>query len=88
MDKMGITDDDLDNMSDQMMDMFGTEGESGFEMGGAQSMPFLQNIMANGNNAIVPHEDEKGGKSHAESDDESSPVRARTKKERGHTERL
>ena len=30
MEKMGITDDELDNMSDQMMDMFGGEGASVF----------------------------------------------------------
>lgn len=82
MDKMGITDDDLDNMSDQMIDMFGSDGESGFEMGGAQSMPFLQNIMGIGSNAIVPKEDEKGQKNQLESDDENPPVRERTKKER------
>lgn len=82
MDKMGITDDDLDNMSDQMIDMFGSDGESGFEMGGAQSMPFLQNIMGIGSNAIVPQEEEKDGKNRLESDDGSSPVRERTKKER------
>ncbi len=42
MDKMGITDEDLENMSEQMMGLFG--GEDGFEMGGAQAMPLLQNI--------------------------------------------
>ena len=55
MEKMGITDDELDNMSDQMMDMFGGEGENGFEMGGAQALPFLQNILgAVGNGEIIP----------------------------------
>ena len=42
MEKMGITDDELDNMSDQMMDMFGGEGENGFEMGGAQALRFCR----------------------------------------------
>lgn len=52
MEKMGISDEDIDNMSDQMMDMFGNgeEGEQGFEMGGAQSLPFLQNIFGLANN--------------------------------------
>ena len=60
MDKMGISDDDLDNMSDQMIEMFGGEdGESGFEMGGAQSLPFLQSIFGgDANNAIVPKKEE------------------------------
>ena len=44
MEKMGISDDDLENMSEQMMDIFGGDGDSGFEMGGAQALPFLQNI--------------------------------------------
>ena len=83
MDKMGITDDDLENMSDQMMDMFGADGESGFEMGGAQSMPFIQNIMGIGNNAIVPQEqdddDSKVNPSHLE---EPNFANGRRKKER------
>ena len=60
MEKMGITDDELDNMSDQMMDMFGGEGENGFEMGGAQALPFLQNILgAVGNGEIIPQKPKK-----------------------------
>ncbi|MEM1486274.1 ATP-dependent Clp protease ATP-binding subunit [Oscillospiraceae bacterium PP1C4] len=58
MDKMGISDDDVDNMSDQMMDML---GEDGFEMGGAQSLPFLQNIFGGMENSIVPHEQNQDG---------------------------
>lgn len=83
MDKMGITDDDLENMSDQMMDMFGSDGENGFEMGGAQSMPFIQNIMGMGNNAIVPQEQEEDTNSVDSSNmDESNFVREHRKKER------
>lgn len=65
MEKMGISDEDIDSMSDQMMDMFGNgeEGESSFEMGGAQSLPFLQNIFGLGNNSsqessLVPQKQE------------------------------
>ncbi|MEF9983391.1 MAG: ATP-dependent Clp protease ATP-binding subunit [Oscillospiraceae bacterium] len=44
-DKMGISDDDIENMNDQMMELMGGEGEGDdFEMGGAQQLPFLQNI--------------------------------------------
>lgn len=82
MDKMGITDDDLENMSDQMMDMFGPDGESGFEMGGAQSMPFIQNIMGIGNNSIVPQEQDDDGTARPGSLDDQNPVRERQKKER------
>lgn len=54
MNKMGISDEELESMSDQMMDMF---GEDGFEMGGAQALPFLQNIFGGAaENALVPQE--------------------------------
>lgn len=83
MDKMGITDDDLENMSDQMMDMFGSDGENGFEMGGAQSMPFIQNIMGIGNNAIVPQEQEEDSNPvHSSNIEESNFVREHRNKER------
>ena len=55
MEKMGITDEDLDNMSEQMTEALGEGGESGFEMGGAQAMPFLQNLMG-GDGSIVPQD--------------------------------
>ncbi|WP_071428206.1 ATP-dependent Clp protease ATP-binding subunit [Merdimmobilis hominis] len=52
-DKMGITDDDIESMNDQMLEMMqngdfggmnpeGGEEEDGFEMGGAQPFPFMQ----------------------------------------------
>ena len=41
MDSMGITDDDIEEMSNQLMELGGDD----FEMGGADTMPpFLQNI--------------------------------------------
>ncbi len=49
-DKMGITDEDIDTMSEQMLDIMGDE--NGFEMGGAQPFPFLQNLF--GADSIVP----------------------------------
>ena len=52
-DKMGITDDDIENMNDQLMDIMGDE--DGFEMGGAQPFPFLQNLF--GGESIVPAKD-------------------------------
>ena len=41
LDKMGITDEQLDAMDDQMMGLIDSFGDS-FDMGGAQSMPFMQ----------------------------------------------
>ncbi|MBC8584940.1 ATP-dependent Clp protease ATP-binding subunit [Youxingia wuxianensis] len=59
MDKMGITEDDLESMSDQMMDILGGEGEEGFEMGGAQQLPFLQNLL--GGSGLVASEKDSSG---------------------------
>ena len=41
MEKMGITDDQLEMMDEQMAGLMDTFGDS-FDMGGAQSMPFMQ----------------------------------------------
>ena len=41
LDKMGITDEQLDAMDDQMAGLLDSFGDS-FDMGGAQSMPFMQ----------------------------------------------
>ena len=47
MKKMGITDDDLDAVSDQMMEaMNGEDPDSLFEQGGAMPFPFLQNLFS------------------------------------------
>ena len=54
MEKMGITDDEIENMNDQLMGMMDEDGEeidldsdsddSDFVPGGAQTFPFLQNM--------------------------------------------
>ena len=47
MNKMGLSEEDLDKVSDQMMEAMGDleEGdEDGFEKGGAMPFPFLQNF--------------------------------------------
>ena len=50
MEQMGITDEDLEQMSDQMMEILDGDG---FEMGGADTMPpYIQNLMNNGMNAL------------------------------------
>ncbi|MCM1392636.1 MAG: ATP-dependent Clp protease ATP-binding subunit, partial [Ruminococcus sp.] len=53
MDSMGITEDDIEALSEQIGDMFGgeaiddEESEDGFEVGGSPTMPFNQNMLAN-----------------------------------------
>lgn len=46
MNKMGLSEEDLDKMSDQMMEVMGDmeDGEDGFEKGGAMPFPFMQNL--------------------------------------------
>ncbi|MBC8569229.1 ATP-dependent Clp protease ATP-binding subunit [Zongyangia hominis] len=44
MKQMGISDEDLEDMSSQLMDIMGGEEENGFEPGGSQTFPFLQNL--------------------------------------------
>ena len=45
MEQMGITDDDLEQMSDQMMEILDGDG---FEMGGAETLPpYIQNMLDN-----------------------------------------
>ncbi len=52
MKQMGITDAELEQLSDQMMDLMDGEG---FEMGGSGVMPeFLQNMMKNSD--LLPQE--------------------------------
>ncbi len=43
MDKMGISDDDVENMNNQLMDVMQQNGDD-FEMGGAQPFPFMNNF--------------------------------------------
>ncbi len=51
MDSMGITDEDIEDMSNQLMELTGED----FEPGGANTMPFLQNIF--GSNGLSKKEE-------------------------------
>ena len=74
MQKMGLTDEDLDNVSNQMMEAFNElndvdDGGGLFEKGGAMPFPFMQNIMGGLQNPqekkdgeAVPPADKKGRK--------------------------
>ena len=44
MDNMGITEDQIEDMTAQMEQMMESMGEDGFEPGGASTFPFLQNM--------------------------------------------
>ena len=45
-DKMGLTDEDMAQMDDQLLEMINPEGDDNFEMGGAQPFPFSLVISA------------------------------------------
>ena len=75
MNKMGLSEEDLDKMSDQMMEIMGDMeemGEDGFEKGGALPFPFMQNLFGGMMNR------EKG-----ESEGEEAPPRAKERSEKG-----
>ena len=61
LDNMGVTDEDIEEMSAQLMEM----GDENFEMGGADTMPpFLQSMFGGMNhNMEMPNTPEQEGKS-------------------------
>lgn len=75
LEKMNLSDDDIEMMSDQMsgfmgmmnsentdMDNIDEDEENGFSFGGAQTFPFLNNIFGNSNPAdSAPSDNEKQG---------------------------
>ena len=53
MDSMGITEEDVDSISEQFSSMFPASDEDGsFEAGGSPTMPFLQGLFGDLQNAI------------------------------------
>ena len=72
LDKMGITDEQLDAMDDQMTSLMDSFGDS-FDMGGAQSMPFMQ--MFNMGDGGESEEEEPSEEEDASSDNDSSEKR-------------
>ena len=58
MDKMGISDEDIESMNSQMQEFLDSDGnlDGDFEMGGAQSLPLLQNLFG----GDMKEEKEKG----------------------------
>ena len=69
MDQLGVTDEDLENMNSQLMGLMPQdgedlpEGEDGFELGGAQTFPFLQNLFGKDTPSSQP-QDAKTGEEH------------------------
>ena len=74
--KMNISDEDIEMMSEQFMEMMAPDGEGdeGFEMGGAPTFPFVNNIFGNmqgegeAENGDTDAENAKEKKKHAKKD--------------------
>ena len=68
MDQLGVTDEDLENMSSQLMEFMPQDSENlpdgeedeDFEMGGAQTFPFLQNLFGKEPTASQSKESQTG----------------------------
>lgn len=78
-DKMGITDDDIENMNNQLMEVMESDGGDDFELGGAQPFPFLQNLF--GANAD-PKPGELPAKTQEHSEENPKDKRERKEKKR------
>ncbi len=48
--QMGITDDEMENVSKELMEFMGGKDDEMFEPGGATTFPFLQNLFTSGDN--------------------------------------
>ena len=79
LDRFGVTDEDIDNMSNQMSEMF--DPDENFDPGGAMPFPsFLQNFMQqqNGESGDLPAEQAAA----AEDEEETEPERPRKKQKK------
>ena len=80
MDKMGISDEDIETMSNQMQDFMqgdlGLDLNGDFEMGGAQALPLIQNLMSG-----------MGGESENKPAHQGPPERQKNKEEKQKRER-
>ena len=60
---MNLSDEDIEGMNDQLMEMMEmTEDGDGFEMGGAQPFPFLNNLFGTMDSSSENNSEEKGQK--------------------------
>ena len=84
MESMGITDDELEAVSEQFGDMLGDI--DGFQPGGAGTMPFLQNLF-NSDGAKSSKKDENADIEEEISEDDDDSSKKKTKKHKKKTKR-
>ncbi len=83
MQNMGITEEELDAVSEQFGDMMDNMGD--FQLGGAGTMPFMQNFM-NGSSEI-PNDSKAPSEVDAEESDDADDKGKKTKKKKRKTKR-
>lgn len=80
MEKMGITEDDIDDVSDQIEDVMGSlSGQDGFQIGGAQPFPFMSGLF-NQNNGNNQNNSDKNKSNNNSSNNSSEKVHRREKR--------
>ncbi len=82
--KMNISDDDIEMMSEQFMEMMAPDGEvdEDFEMGGASTFPFLNNLFGNFQNAKKEPEESEDGKDNKEDSKDKKKAPKKEKRRR------
>lgn len=90
MDNMGVTEDDVDQISDQINNMLGFDENSDFEEGGAPTMPSLETLFNalgnnnnNNNNADSAQAENSGFTNTSASNDPDSGTRTRRNRKNG-----
>ncbi len=84
MESMGITEEDLDAMSEQLSGMFGEENGEDFEPGGAGTFPFMQGLMnLNFQPGEMSETQEEGAPEESEALQAAPEAGQRTKSRRG-----
>ena len=83
MEQMGITEEDVDSISEQFSNMFpDTDGEDSFEPGGSPTMPFLQGLFGDMQNGLTLRNENKSEAAMAESKPEAEHKNAGRKAKR------
>ena len=87
MEQMGITEEDVDSISEQFSNMFpDTDGDESFEPGGSPTMPFLQGLFGDMQNGLSVRNENKAepakNESKIEADSKKQGRKARKEKEK------
>ncbi|MBQ7005222.1 MAG: AAA family ATPase [Clostridia bacterium] len=83
MEQMGITEEDVDSISEQFSNMFpDSEGEDNFEPGGSPTMPFLQGLFGDLQNGLTVRNESKQEMTSSEPKTDNEPKKQSRKSKR------